>query len=223
MHTIEERFWDKVALCGRGGCWEWVGATTSAGYGHIWVQGRLEYSHRVSWMLFNHEDPGALCVLHHCDNPPCVNPSHLFLGTHQDNSDDCCFKGRNKVPCLKGEDHPSAQLTEEDVRICRMLYMDGWKQIELAALFGVSQPHISSIVTRKTWGHVQTRDCSAKGRHSNQNGGNNSSAKMTETKVRIARMFYKNGFSQRELAALFGVSQPTISDIVRKKLWNHVH
>lgn len=76
-------------------CWEWLGALASDGYGHMWAFSRLEYAHRISFHLFRepHIPPGAL-VLHSCDNPPCTNPAHLFLGTNADNARDREAKGR---------------------------------------------------------------------------------------------------------------------------------
>jgi len=102
-------------------------------------------------MLFNHENPGDLCVLHDCDNPPCVNPLHLFLGTHQDNRDDCCSKGRHN----RGEKQGISKLAEEKVRWIRKLYAGrhGTQQ-EIGALFGVSPNTIGCVVRRKTWAHV---------------------------------------------------------------------
>jgi hypothetical protein len=108
---IEERFWDKVNRDGPipahmahlGPCWVWT-ASTRGGYGSIGISGRMERSHRVSWELANGPIPAGLCVLHHCDNPLCVNPGHLFLGTKKDNAKDMYSKGR-RIP-LSGDDHP---------------------------------------------------------------------------------------------------------------------
>ena len=88
------RFWPKVDRSGGlGACWPWTGATGDRGYGHFWDGARYRHASRVAWIL-THEDPGPLFVLHRCDNPPCCNPAHLFLGTHQDNMDDMTEKGR---------------------------------------------------------------------------------------------------------------------------------
>lgn len=88
---LSERFWPKV-LKGDG-CWEWQGARTPKGYGLIRLDGGLVYAHRVSWLLAK-GDPGELHVLHHCDNPCCVRPDHLFTGTRADNMQDMVRKGR---------------------------------------------------------------------------------------------------------------------------------
>ena len=97
-----DRFWDKVDKSGR--CWEWLAAKNSSGYGRLNNNGRNHLAHRVAWILTNGPIPegdhyGTICVLHHCDNPPCVNPAHLFLGTIQDNVNDMIEKGRQFI-CL---------------------------------------------------------------------------------------------------------------------------
>lgn len=77
-----------------GSCMEWTGAKSLLGYGRIKVNGRLELPHRLMWELVNGAIPDGLCVLHKCDNPPCINPTHLFLGTKSDNMQDAAAKGR---------------------------------------------------------------------------------------------------------------------------------
>ena len=152
--SAKDRFTKKVKLPENpADCWEWTGTTNPDGYGQIGVNGRYELAHRVSWTLFNHEDPGDLFVLHSCDNPKCVNPLHLFLGTQQDNMKDRDRKGRHKA--VYGEDHPIAKLTEEKVRWIRKLYADRYgTQREIATLFGVSRPLVGFIVRREAWKHV---------------------------------------------------------------------
>lgn len=90
---VADRFWEKVTK--GDGCWEWQGARIPHGYGNMTVPDHgHDYAHRISWQLHNGEIPAGLWVLHHCDNPPCVRPDHLFLGTAQDNVDDSIRKGR---------------------------------------------------------------------------------------------------------------------------------
>ena len=96
-----ERFWDKVApIMDDRGCWEWTGARTGFGYGKIGHAGRFLAAHRISWEIHHGDVPEGLCVLHRCDNPPCVNPKHLWLGTLSDNTCDMHAKGRaaDQVP-----------------------------------------------------------------------------------------------------------------------------
>lgn len=113
----------------------------------------MEKAHRVSWMLANGPIPAGMVVCHRCDNPPCVNPDHLFLGTQIDNMRDRSKKGRGNH--RKGSRHGRAKLTEQDVRVIRSRYATGdWKQSDLAAEYGVSQPLIGHIVRRVTWRHI---------------------------------------------------------------------
>ena len=91
--TLAARFWSKVDR-DETGCWTWLGAKTALKYGQIELDGRSIYAHRVSWELANGPIPSGLQVLHRCDNPPCVRPDHLFLGTQRDNITDMANKGR---------------------------------------------------------------------------------------------------------------------------------
>ena len=92
--AIRERFWSKVRT--GDGCWEWIAGLDDKGYGLFKLDGRMWKSQRVSWLLHD-ADPGAAMVLHKCDNPKCVRPDHLFLGTHSENMADCARKGRLNV------------------------------------------------------------------------------------------------------------------------------
>ena len=86
-----DRFWKKVNVA--AGCWLWIASTDDKGYGMFKLDGRMWKAQRVSWLI-HHSDPGPLFVCHACDVPLCVNPRHLFLGTHMDNVNDCLTKGR---------------------------------------------------------------------------------------------------------------------------------
>lgn len=106
-----ERFWAKVKKGGPDDCWTWTGSTSARGYGQTSFGGFSMFAHRVSWMIHFGPIPADMYVLHRCDNPPCINPNHLFLGTNQDNYDDRDAKGR----VAHGERAAKAKLTAAQV------------------------------------------------------------------------------------------------------------
>lgn len=131
------------------GCWLWTGKKVGRGYGGLRVNERDLLAHRVSYELHVGPIPDGQWVLHRCDNPPCVNPEHLFLGDRRANFDDMLAKGRS----LRGERHLFAKLTSEQVvEIRRRARFE--PQSKLAAEFGMSRATICNIIKRKTWRHV---------------------------------------------------------------------
>lgn len=151
---LAERFWSKVDRRGDAECWPWRGATTDAafGYGYLGVtrgQSQLR-AHRVSWELHFGPVPAGLVVCHHCDNPPCVNPAHLFIGDRADNNRDRGQKGRGGN--LRGERGGNARLTTDQVRTIRHLVSEGSRMHrDIASDFGISATTMSRIVNRHTW------------------------------------------------------------------------
>lgn len=146
--NIGERFWAKVEKT--GGCWNWTAAHNKRGYGRIRISGKSAHTHRISWELHNGPIPEGLWVLHKCDNPPCVNPAHLFLGTYKYNIADMIKKGR--VP--RGESVSRAKLSWNNVEQIRSMYRGNGgtlSQRELSKKFGVGQASISRVVTMKGW------------------------------------------------------------------------
>ena len=148
------RFIQKVTVRGKSDCWDWTANIDSCGYGRFGFRQKLLSAHRFSWMLFVGEIPDKLHVLHHCDNPSCVNPDHLFLGTHQDNMTDRNCKGRQGGGSLKGETNPQCKHTVAEILEIRAMLKAGYKQKEIAIQFNTTQPVISNIGLRKTWKHV---------------------------------------------------------------------
>jgi predicted DNA-binding protein (UPF0251 family) len=115
------------------------------------------YAHRVSWGLHNGPIPEGMWVLHRCDNPSCVNPTHLFLGTQADNVADMISKGRQATPeqtAHIGEKNGRARLTPDQVRTIRTLVAGGVSETEAARRYGVGQTTVSYIVLRKSWKHI---------------------------------------------------------------------
>ena len=138
--SISERFWEKVDKS-PGGCWLWQGHISRLGYGKFMGK----HTHRMAWELTNGPISSDLDVCHHCDNPPCVNPSHLFLGTASDNMKDSVRKGRIDH---SGEKNSNAKLTRTLVERIRGTNLS---QRELAARFGVSKANIYYIQKGLTW------------------------------------------------------------------------
>lgn len=180
---LTDRFWEKVEKT--PGCWLWTGSCTEKGYGSIGSGGR-DGSHliasRVSWELYFGPIPAGLWVLHRCDDPACVRPDHLFLGTAADNTADMVSKGRHAhgqtsgpytrpdriargerhgsrtkpESTPRGEHHPSAKLTDEQVLAIRARWTHGGiQQKQLAAEYGVSRGVVSEVLSGKSWRHLQ--------------------------------------------------------------------
>lgn len=132
------RFWSKVDRSGE--CWEWTACRASSGYGKLSVARIPRLAHRLSWEFANGPIPEGLYVCHHCDNPPCVRPDHLFLGTAADNAADMLAKGRGSAPPhYLGHDHHFVVVTDSEVRAARESYAAGREsQKQIAARLSTS-------------------------------------------------------------------------------------
>lgn len=179
---IAERFWMKVdKSAGPDDCWLWISGMSN-GYGRFGIrQGVIEYAHRMAWLLTKGPIPDGLFACHKCDNPRCVNPAHLFLGTHLDNIADRDAKGRvakgdkagartkrenmprgdihwskrtpERMP--RGSARPDAKLTEADVCAIRARYSQGGTSYRLLGLeYRVDTYSIRAIIKRRSWRHV---------------------------------------------------------------------
>jgi hypothetical protein len=151
--SLQERFWSKVDKRGVNDCWEWQAGKTSDGYGRMRANGHRVLAHRISYQLERGQIPKGLWCLHKCDNPGCVNPSHLFLGTHDDNMRDMVSKGRARVP--RGSNHWYTTLTEDQVLLIRECLREKvMTHREIGVLFGVAKGVVQSIKIGRTWKHV---------------------------------------------------------------------
>lgn len=136
-------------------CWLWTGAVRN-GYGCLKVDGKLQSAHRISFSLFNGVIPAKCLVCHSCDVRLCVNPKHLFVGTHRDNVVDAIRKGRVVIPIgsqfLKGEQHRQHILSKSDVNNIRIEYANSTISMrKLAKKYGVDHSNIWQIVRSKGW------------------------------------------------------------------------
>ena len=153
--VYEERFWARVDVGTVEECWEWTGTRFSTGYGALWVDGQNRGAHRIMWELFFGPISPGLFVCHACDNPACVNPHHLFLGTQADNLRDMASKGRQGGGARPGEDSGNNKLTEEQVIEIRERYaVEKISQAELGRQYGLTPQGVSRIVRGETWKHL---------------------------------------------------------------------
>ena len=163
------KFWSLVNI-NPNGCWEWNAYLNKWGYGTFYYEGDVFLAHRVSWVICNSRSPGQLCVLHKCDNPKCVRPDHLFLGTDLDNARDKIKKGRARIGVMprgdlhwsrripekipKGERNGHAKLSSEDVKFIRENYVKRKVPYTFfAKKFGVEWSTIRSVVKMRNWKH----------------------------------------------------------------------
>lgn len=160
--TLPARFWGMVDKSqGPAACWLWQGKTQNGGYGVIWsggAKGRTYYAHRLAWSIAHDgAEPGAMVVCHSCDNPQCVNPEHLFLGTPRDNYNDMRIKGRAAPPTARarGEGVGGSKLTEPDVREIRRKRSEGATLSALGREFGVDRTTVRDAVDGTSWAHVK--------------------------------------------------------------------
>ena len=151
------RFLIKVAIRGEDECWNWKASTDRRGYGQFRYTDPVTHqdtnlrASRVAWELYNREPiPDGILVCHHCDNPACVNPKHLFIGASADNSHDMVCKKRSRF----GEKNINAKLTDQDVVSIRTLRKQNHKIREIARMFGVDHRAIQFIIRGVTWKHV---------------------------------------------------------------------
>lgn len=216
-------FYSKVKINSDDACWEWESGVDKDGYGKFQFRENPWRAHRVSWTIYNGEIPEGMYVCHKCDNPTCVRPSHLWLGTDADNIHDMDEKGR-RTP-QSGEQNNASRLTKAQVIEIRELYANtDMFQWEIAEKFGVSRELVGQIVRRDIWSHLENKHKD----HSDvvklkRKGENHHLARLTEEQVIKIRELYASGdIFQRELAEQFGISRSQIGSIVNYDTWTHI-
>lgn len=149
-NTIE-MFWSRVDKAdGPNACWLYGGPGFYKGYGVFPFDNKIYHAHRLSYILTHGDIAKDLVVRHSCDNPPCVNPAHLSLGTRADNSADMVKRGRSSF----GERRPLAKLTEDQVCAIRKLKAEGKNSFEIAPAFGIAPGTVRNVANRHSWKHV---------------------------------------------------------------------
>lgn len=146
------RFWSKIRIA--DGCWEWQAHRSTKGYGRFSLggYGRYEQAHRFAWILAHGQIPNQLHVLHRCDNPPCCNPEHLFLGTNAENYADRARKGRDGSSFRPGELCRTSKLKWQQVEEIRALWASGRaSKREIGERFGVRASTVHKILVGETW------------------------------------------------------------------------
>lgn len=150
--SIQERFWEKVDRSGE--CWFWTGCINNSGYGQFSLDGWMQKAHRIAWILTNGPIPSGTghhgtCVCHRCDNPLCVRPEHLFLGTHDDNMRD--KKAKHRQGNQRGMANGRRKLSEDQVRDIRA---DPRTQQSIASDYGLGQSQVSRIKRGEHWPRI---------------------------------------------------------------------
>lgn len=208
-----ERFWSKVNKGSDGECWDWVRGKDKDGYGSFWLNNEDIRAHRLSYIIKNGQIPRNMFICHKCDNPACVNPDHLFLGSNRDNINDMLSKGRTR----KGEMNNGARLKERQVTEIKKIYLTGKVSSRaLAKQFGVGKGTILRIVNGDTWGHndlpegVESIDCIkqiAKARRDIH-------AVSNEDVLKVYDLYFTGVISARKIGEMFGVAKRTILSII---------
>lgn len=203
---LHDRFLARVLVLGNDQCWVWQGRRHKFGYGIFAPSKRtgLLLAHRLSWMLFK-GDPGGLCVLHQCDNPPCVNPGHLFLGTKADNTADMMAKNRGRGQLTKGQILIPAKLSPEDVKEARRRVSSGESYSSVARSLGVVMKTVWFACRGQTHASVPG-DVIAESRV----------CRLTPEQTADICRCVAAGESQRSVAKRMGIARVTVRRAVRR-------
>jgi ribosomal protein S25 len=232
--TPEERFWSRVDKNGPqpenpecdGVCWIWCGYRDDRGYGRSMNNsgGGSHQAHRKAWeYYYQQEIPNGLLLRHMCDNPPCVNPKHLIVGTQADNTRDMIERGRMRI--LVGEEQGMTKLNEEQVREIRKEYSEGKVSYQaLADKYGVGNSTIKGICKRLTWKHIEDDYQPAIDKITERLLVASRNGKLSEEQVRAIRedCIADDFISHNEVGKKHGVSHNVVYGIHHRLNYKHV-
>ena len=223
--SLRERF--NLCFTKTDNCWLWTGTVSKEGYGRFALKGKLYAAHRVSYQLYKGEIPESLVVRHTCDDRLCVNPEHLLLGTHEQNSLDASERQRYQV--RTGSKNPSAKLTEEQVNQIKTLLSSGSSIAELAGKFNISTVQLYRIRSGKRWvGRTAYRDKVKPHPNKIQESSipledlaktRSLCHKMTIEDAHAVRQMRAEGKRVVDIANLYEMSQVHIYNILKNKVW----
>ncbi len=207
-----EAYWDKVDKRGPDECWEWIGAREKLkGYGLFGTKriSKSTKAHRIAWELEHGEIPEGLLVCHHCDNPPCCNPRHLFIGTPLDNTTDSVKKDRHN----RGERHPDARLKDEDIHNIFALNQEGKTHQEIGEALRIEGSYVSQILSGRKWKHLKEIDRSlVKQNH-----------RFTDEEIVEVFRCYKELKSMSKVSELLGLGDGTVFSILNRLTYQYVN
>lgn len=215
--TLEEAYALHTVPGHEDECWLWQGYIGQNGYGYAHIDYKDWLAHRLSFAVNKGPIPDGLLVLHKCDNPPCVNPKHLFLGTHQDNMTDKVRKGRQP----RGEQNSNVKLNDQLVAQIRQELAERTQtNTAIAMRYGVGRKAIDAIESGRNWAHIPGPAPTRMGEKNLPTGSENHNAKLTEGDVmEILRLLAKGDCTQRAIAARYQVSETVISGIKLGRRW----
>jgi hypothetical protein len=221
--TSDERFWEKVQKTDT--CWIWVGAKLPTGYGRFWEGDRCINAH---WYLLNPRPVGKQVACHTCDNPSCVRPDHIFVGTYSDNMRDCVDKGRHVKVAHKGEANANAKLTDHQALVIRACPDVFGAKTALAKHFGVHVGIVGGVVRGTGWSHLGEPTESHRQEALSILGSTDGTLatvpgrELTEEQAMLAKACPHVYGSASSLARAFGVSIGCIHNIRIGKTWKHL-